>query len=940
MVLKQITKQVLSFAHLNLRSVFTGFAEFTNIIQNNDFDVVGVTETWLTNKTSSDVVSVPGYNFYRKDRGRGRGGGVGFYIKKSLKCENLSFDNLILPDGYEHYWMRIKINHKLSMSVGVIYRVGNNVLECVNILDSLLPEILPMDEYILVLGDLNINMINIHNPVNKLFDSYDFYQVIDEPTRLSGATATLLDPIFINDKNVVSQSGTKDSNGVSDHLLTFCKINISCIKKFEKFLTRRDFKNFEERDFLFDLQSIVRWDDLYYVHDIDSKVEYLTKNIKSLFDKHAPLRSIRVTKPHAPWLTYGIRSLMRERDHARLKFKKENTAESLVNYKMLRNLTKTSIRREKLAYLEYLEKQKDQRKVWNTLKDLNVYMPTNTISEIPAELSNVEEINEYFCSVFQKTNNCDSKIIHYNNSRRKEGIHFSLKLVDPSDICKYINSIKSNAAGIDGITLQMVKQSLHVIILHITHIVNSCLEHGHFPNPWKQSLVSPLPKKHDPVNFSDLRPVSLLPVVSKILERVVHVQVTEYFDKNGLFPVHQSGFRANHSTTTALLNITDNIVKIRDKNMAAILILLDYSKAFDVIDHELMCAKLTFYGFDEAAVLFFRSYLSGRGQVVGLGGNTSQSKQIISGVPQGSILGPLLYVIYTSDMFSTVSNSHLQSYADDTQLLFQFDPDYPDTASELLNLELGNILKYSMEHNLKINSSKTTMLLFCPENKRNTLMNRLIIQIDNNRLTFANCGRNLGLYMDIHLNFDQHLKSMLKRSYVKMKLLYANRHLLNYKTRKKLCESLIMSIYSYCFIVYYPFLHVANKKRIQYVQNTCCRFVCGLRKYDHVSANIKKLGWLKCDNQYKYNFTLFSKKLNMHKQPIYLFEKLVYREAIHNRALRDRNYLTMPQHRTSFFQKSFIYNCVFLYNRMPKKFKDCDFRNLKFGYKIYLLDSQ
>lgn len=246
MTLRSTEKFVLSFAHLNLRSIFTGFADFVDLVQHEDFDIVGVTETWLTETTSSAVVAIPGFSFYRNDRDQGRGGGVGVYVKSSFQCECLSFSNLPLVEGYEHCWVRIKINRNMSISIGVVYRIGNNVLDCVNILDSLLPELLPIDEYIVVLGDLNINMFNIQNPINNMFDSYGFSQVINEPTRITSTTSTLLDPIFVSDNKIIGKSGTRDSNGVSDHLLTFCTMNISWTKKFEKFLTIRDYRNFDK----------------------------------------------------------------------------------------------------------------------------------------------------------------------------------------------------------------------------------------------------------------------------------------------------------------------------------------------------------------------------------------------------------------------------------------------------------------------------------------------------------------------------------------------------------------------------------------------------------------------------------------------------------------------------------------------------------------------
>ena len=923
-----------------MRSIFTGFNEFTNLVQTNEFDIVGVTESWLNNRTSSDDVSIPGYKLYRKDRGTGRGGGIGIYVKSHLKCDMIPFVNSPVVIGFENLWIRVKLCNKVTMAVGVMYRTGNNVLDCVNVLDALLPQILPMDNYIVAFGDLNINMLNIVNPVNQLFDSYGFLQIIDEPTRVTDRSATLLDPIFVNTKDIVVSSGIIDTSVISDHMMTFCNIDIPLNTRIPKFVTFRDFKTFNEHDFLNDVASIP-WDNIYYFYDIEDKISFLTDNLNSLFGIHAPFRTVRVNKPHAPWLTVAVKSLMKERDKARIRARLENTAESFEIYKNLRNVVKAAIRREKTAYLSHVSNQKNQRQLWKTLQDFNVYSSkTSSNIDLPPEFLNADTINDNFCSVFQKTHNCDNKIRFYSNNKYNVDISFSFRLVSQIDIFRCIQSIKSNAAGHDDLTLLMIRLCLPTLINHVTNIINSCLERGYFPQCWKKSVVTPIPKTKNPVNINDLRPISLLPVLSKVLERVVHAQIFEYLKQNNLIPVHQSGFIEGHSTTSALLNITDNITRTLDEKVAAILVLLDYSKAFDVIDHNLMCSKLSYYGFDEISTCFFNFYLTNRFQAVRTKNGTSQSRAVVSGVPQGSILGPLLFVIYTADIFSVVSNTHLQTYADDTQLLLKFDPSNPERAAALLNNDLEAILQYSREHNLKINPNKTEALLFCAEKQRNILKNRLqsLILIGNSSLEFSNCAKNLGLYLDVNLRFYKHVQSLLQRSYVKMKLLYSNRYLLNFKMRKKLCEAFVMSIYNYCYIVYYPFLDLITKKRIQYVQNTCCRFIFNLRKYDSVSNNIKQIGWLRCDNMYKFYSMIFFRKLLESKQPLYLFQKLEFRSNAHNLNLRDRNYLSIPKHRTSLFQRCFSYSFVKLYNTIPLKFRQYSVGKLRVDYKNLLLN--
>ena len=232
-----------------------------------------------------------------------------------------------------------------------------------------------------------------------------------------------------------------------------------------------------------------------------------------------------------------------------------------------------------------------------------------------------------------------------------------------------------NTSGIDGISLEMIKLCMPSLLLPITHIVNLCLEVGYFPAIWKEALVCPLPKIPNPKAYSDLRPISLLPFLSKVLERIVYQQVFEYICINSILPFYQSGFRKGHSTATALLKICNDILKARDVKKLTALILLDFSKAFDTINHELLCCKLKYFGFDGISVSFFQSFLSNRSQIVQLNNNRSVSKSLINGVPQGSILGPLLFIIYTSDLAKSLLHSQCHFYADDTQVYSSFTED-------------------------------------------------------------------------------------------------------------------------------------------------------------------------------------------------------------------------------------------------------------------------
>lgn len=921
--------------HLNVRSLLAGFNDFSQLIIENSFDVFFVSETWLSADVPSDIVMLPGYNFFRKDHSIGRGGGVAVYVKSTFICEQIRMDvqNNI---NIEHIWINVKFN-KSNMALGAVYRPPqNNIGDSIESIDNILSFLVPSYDTLIVTGDMNINLFNLNNPLTQCFDAYGFAQVIVEPTRITQFSSTLIDPIFINDCAIVKNFGTLNADIITDHRLVFCEVIVDIRKRVQKMHTFRSFKYFNQQLFDDDLHSI-SWQEILRIDSVDSKIEFLTNNILALFDVHAPIRTVRMNKPYAPWMTNGIKLIMRERDRAFSKFKRDNTEENWRQYKNLRNFTVAAIRREKSAYLKYLHGH-DIPAMWKSLKQMNIQRKSNV--QLPDNIANPTDINNFFLSAFNVDSASVDTIASYKDHQFNANNKFRFMLPDQQQILSVITGFKSNSSGVDGISLQMVKLCLPVLLPYITHIVNCCLEIGYFPSAWKQAVICPVPKVNNPTQCNDLRPISLLPLFSKILEKIISLQLQKYFTEKQIFPLHQSGFRPGHSTVTALANISDDILNAQDKRMVTALVLLDFSKAFDTVDHSLLCAKLGFYGLDNTAVSFFQAYLNGRTQMVRTKLGSSSDELVTSGVPQGSILGPLLFLIYTIDIYKSIRFSEMQSYADDTQLKYSFKYNDCQHAVNCMNHDLKRISIYCENHALKINPLKSQLMLFCPRNYYDDIKSSFIINIKDEVIPIVDSAKNLGLIFDTNFKFVPHVNSLIKKSYIALKLLYSNKHSLNYEIKKKICESIVLPIFYYCDIVYYPCLDLATKRRIQKVQNTCCRFIYGLRKFDHVSSKIQELKWLKFDSSWKYHFLVFVHRLLVTSTPTYLRNKLVCRRQIHDANIR-RNYtLTMPHHTTAMFQKSFTFNAVKHYNSLHETFKSYSINSFRRHLKLFLLNSQ
>lgn len=929
------TKQKnFKIGHLNARSLSTGFDHFSNLVLENNFDILCVSETWLNANIPTHIINIPGFNFVRKDR-NGRGGGIGVYVKNEIKYTSV-FANFCTIDGIEYMCTEIKTGNS-NLLLCTIYRTpGNNCNVFIEFLDDFLSYVAPQYENILLLGDINVDH-SFDNPVSECMLSYDFTQVISEPTRITQTSQKILDVIYFNNTDLLSRSGTLNADLISDHRMIFCEINLAVQKSRPKIITYRNFSNFRLEDFLKDLNNI-QWDNIFYLRNIDLKLDFLTENILSLFNKHSPFVTSRITKPYSPWLTDTIRQMMKERDKALSQYKKDKTIENWNYYKQLRNFTLQSIRREKSAYLTYYQNRLDSKHLWKALQKLNIKQ--NHTTDIPHNLKNENDINAYFTSVYSPPDNCPGTVNQYLSNKFNDEISFNFQLATVHEINEIIHNLKSNAYGSDNINAYMLQLCSPVICKHITHIINSCLELGYFPNSWKLTIISPLPKISTPKAYSDLRPICIITALSKILEKFIQPQIYKYATSNNIISQLQSGFRKGHSTVSVLANITDDILKSLDDGYASLLVLLDFSKAFDTLDHTLLCAKLSYFGFNENCIKFFRSYLCDRYQTVKLNDTFSNITKITSGVFQGSALGPILFLIYTADIFSSVNYTKIQCYADDTQLSYSFDPNNIKNASDNINHDLTSIERYSNSHNLKLNIGKCAVICFCNKKNINFVKENIKLKISDISLTVVNKVKSLGLIYDENLRFKEHVNLIVKKAYIALKLLYNNINIINFKLRKKLCESLVLPILHYCNVVYYSCLDKLTQNRLQKIQNSCCRFVYRIRKYHRTSSKINELGWLRVENIYKYNMSVFTHRILCTSSPPYLRKKLIFRNNIHDLNLRHANKLSLPLYRLTLFRRSFSYNSVIIYNDINDVLKCLTVDNFRKKVKIKFFSLQ
>ena len=927
----------LKICHLNVRSLTSHFADFSDLFSTKDYDIIAISETWLTVNIPTHDINLNGYNFVRRDRqGLERGGGVGIYIKNTFK-----FNILQNTANLEDLWLGVQING-LNIAVGCVYKppsVNNNFF--LNEFESTVFNYSINFEEIICLGDFNIDFlkINNNNSLNVLcniLESAGLKQIVNVPTRITGNSFTLLDLIIINETRNYSQVGSASVDNISDHELIFAHLNFKILSGRAAPYKWRDYKNIDE-DALNGHLRAIPWRNIYDLTTIEDKVSFFNDNLNTLLEIHAPVKVSNRKKMSKPWITPNIKILIKEKNKAFNKYKKYKTQQLFQDYKNIKNYLTSAVRREKKAFLRQSVEEKNQKKLWSSLRRLNVYGGMKDKS-VPDQLANVNEINRFFVSSIPQAADDVNINNYYSGLHRDVTSLFSFQTVSDDVVCKYLLSIRSKAVGADGLHIDFILLCCPFLVTYICHIINFCIIKSVFPTQWKVAHIVPIPKVNNPTDYNELRPISILCVVSKVLEKILKQQIIEHVENYNLLPETQSGFRRGHSCATALLNITDKIFRAHDAGLCSLLVLLDYSKAFDTLNIETLLVILKYIGFNQNSLKLVHSFLSDRKQRVLLNNFLSNSVNVSRGVPQGSVLGPLLFTIYTSCIPKFIDNCYTQLYADDTQLLFSFNPDNYRDACNRINRDLEKIYSISLKHSLILNPKKCICVLFGRQLDRQKIQEHILITINNINIPLKNEVKNLGVIMDSSLNFEKHVTTCIKSAITKLKILYNSKDILNKQLKIKLCDSLILSVFNYADVVYGPCITAENSYRIQKIQNCCLRFIHGISKRQHISHKLSETKWANMEGRRLLHISTLYHKIIMSKKPSYLYSKITFRTDVHNINVRYKGTLTPPIHKTALFESSFTYHITKIYNSLPSFLRTCPVNSFPRLYKKHIFN--
>ena len=645
-------------------------------------------------------------------------------------------------------------------------------------------------------------------------------------------------------------------------------------------------------------------------------------------DKSAPLETRKVSKAAAPWLNDDLRLIMKQRDDTRSKLSRDrsNTALNL-QYVKEKKFVKSRIAVSKKEY--YASKFNDSRgnssAIWNLIKELVPNKKKDSDAQkFDDVLVKAEEFNNFFANVGKTTYNLTQQILPSSYSSSSDlcttkitcnSMKFRPQPVDINTIILTVKGLnETRSVGSDGISLKFVKDSLCIIAFYLTFIINTSIVTGVFPQDWKNAYVIPLFKKGDFNDVNNFRPISILPVLSKILEKIVFNQLLSFLEDNNYLSNCQHGFRPKLSTETALTIITDAIYTNIDNKKISLLTLCDLSKAFDSVSHDILLRKCSNLNID---CFWLKSYLHNRTQAVKLRNVMSTKVTVSYGVPQGSILGPLLFNIYVNDMYKYISNCILVQYADDTQFLHSGSVQNLSNIIKDTEATLIKVQDYFLKNGLMVNPNKTQCIFFGSKQLLSHVPNDISVYFNGNCISPSNNVKNLGLHMDRYLHFDVHINEITKK--VIGMLSYLSRISMNFDkpSRTIVVQSLVLSVINYCMRIWAT-TNTTLINRVQKLQNFAARVsVGGLRKHDHVSPAFEELGWLNIKQKHllDLNIAMYKSVNGLYPTWLHFFPTV---QNTTNSTTRQQSNLTVLRTKTDTGARAFYINGPRKWNSLPQ----------------------
>ena len=914
----------LSFIQYNVQSIINKLDLFT--VELSEFDILAFSETWLHAGISTNDLLIPSYNYpERKDRDRDPHGGVVIYVKESLNYKRRQ--DLELP-GIECIWLEIILQHK-RLLFGLFYRPPNSD----QIYHSLIEDSihLAIDSGItdvIVTGDFNYNLMNdvTNRKILSICQQFSMHQYITEPTHFTENSYSLLDIILVSNTNNVITCGVGDpflTQDIRYHCPVYgiLKFSKPKYKSFERQIWSYDRGDY---DLLRDRAALSNWDS-FKDADIDTYARNVTNHIKEISKQCIPNKTIRVRPLEPPWITSSIKKQIRKRKRLYRRAKTTNNPDIWNKFRRQRNKTISLIRLSKQNHIDKLKAKLKSENLtskdwWSTLK---YFISSEKVSNIPPLKSNnniifdatekANLLNDFFTA---QTVINDQNVGVPDVTDRNVISELSIVVLTADEVKSVLKSLPvGKASGPDGITNRVLKELADQMAMPLSLLFNQSIEDGKIPTDWKEAYVSPVPKGGDLSLSSNYRPIFLLSNLDKIFERAIFKHIYNHLRDNSILTAYQSGFTPGDSTINQLTYMYDTFCSALDSGKEVRAVFCDISKAFDRVWHKGLIRKLKTAGITGTLLKWFKSYLDERKQRVVIPGAKSDWTFIQAGEPQGSILGPLLFLIFINDIVTEIG-SNIRLFADDTSLYIIVE--HPDTAALCLNNDLQTITDWAHKWLVTFNPLKTESLTI---SRKINKPYHPPLYMSGTQINEVNNHKHLGIYLSNDCTWHNHIEYIKEKAWKRLNTMRRLKLVLDRKSLEIVYISFIRPILEYGDILW-DNCTLYEKRELDKIQNEAARIVTGTTALVSLQSLYDEVGWESLQSRRSNHKLCLFFKMQHDLTPAYLsflVPPSVSETSRYN--LRNADDFTTIPCRSQQYYTSFLPSVVRDWNNLPQHAK-------------------
>lgn len=911
----------LRILHHNVKSLLKKLYFYESLNLQGFCDLFSVSETWLKPSIPSSLIELEGFSVVRSDRNsttKSRAGGTALYIRSNLPYKILSHPSIALSDVCDSsVWIEITSANQKPVIVASIYVTpDSDKSQFLQQLSLVLSSPSLIQKHIVIVGDININW-NASSMEQRLLqstlDTFGLAQHSNGVTYISHlGNESLLDHNYVSQTlNVQRCQILTCERNISDHYATFMTISYpNKSKEHRKLIFTRSLAKFEPLHFhrearklpLLNIASNASF-------SINEKIELIDSEIYNLFNCQLPIRQIRVRGSKKGWLNADLLRLINLKNRYYKKMYQSSispTDNQIRHYHKFKNYVLYQIRKTKKKYLSQ-KLSESSSSFYKSLRQFSGKQKSSTIIDglsvdgryVDVESDIAHSMNTFFTNLPNSLalNSTDTLSTHDQATTKSKLFHF--RSVSCEEVLQHLNGLNpSKCGGVRQVPAFIYKSISDLLALPMSIIINQTLRNGSFPDYLKVALVTPIFKKGDKKDPSNYRPISSLPILSKVFESVIKDQLMDFLEKEHLLCSRQFGFRRHHSSEQLLQSLlTDWRASLDSKTPMFIPALsLDVRKAFDTVNHKLLISKLWQFNLSPDAIGLIQSYLSRRKQSMKVGSSISSLLPITCGVPQGSILGPILFLLMVNDFLEKFPFSF--AYADDT-LIFTKGSSLERSlvASEDLLRQVSSWYKNNL---LQLNLSKTQFCIF--SNRK--IDNNYSITVSDTKIQSVGTLSVLGVQLDSELSFAPHIDSVCRKASSLVYLSSKFRKYLNVEQARLAYTSIVRPVLEYCSSL---FLNTSQRNilALERVQNRAIRIILTAPVKFSVTSGRILLNLPTLISRRKYLFHKFVHKKVLNKKASHYIIKAVETSRSHNLSLRSHINIIKPYFRTNYGKSSF-----------------------------------